>query len=175
MLAWLPQQRTAPAMMLSSAVPPVVYVSSLDASYRHVVPALDSSAQALSKQGAIHLVSSLTQRLGTRLVPYLLLLVVPLMGRMSDPVVDVRQPASATFAAVVALLPLAQVCTSHALSPLLHIAAVVETLLTTSQGLHISCPITPIAHSCGGGPAAACSGMHTSGPVTAICYSCGIC
>ena len=56
------------------------------------------------------------------------------------------------FVAVVALMPLAQACTSHALSPQLHIAAVVETLLTTSQGLHISCPITPIAHSCGGGP-----------------------
>ena len=79
---------------------------------RYVVPALDSSARASSKQGAVRLISSLTQRLGTRLVPFLLLLVVPLMGCMSDAVLDVRQPASATFAAVVALLPLAQVCTS---------------------------------------------------------------
>lgn len=72
------------------------------------MPALGSSASPSSKQGAISLIGSLTQRLGTRIVPYLLLLVVPLMGCMADSMLDVRQPASATFAAVVALLPLAQ-------------------------------------------------------------------
>ena len=123
------------------------------------MPALDSSAPALSKQGAIELVSSLTRRLGTRLVPYLLLLVVPLMGRMSDPVVDVRQPASATFAAVVALLPLAQVCihTHHA---------------STYAHTHISCHVGPAALCCCGGPAAACSGMHISCPETPAALSC---
>ena len=52
---------------------------------------------------------ALVQGLGTALVPYLLLLVVPLMGRMSDPDANVRQLASAAFAPAVALLPLAQV------------------------------------------------------------------
>lgn len=55
------------------------------------------------------MIGSLVQQLGTGLVPYLLLLVVPLMGRMSDPDPAVRQLATATFAPVVALLPLAQV------------------------------------------------------------------
>ncbi len=55
------------------------------------------------------MIGALVQQLGTRLVPYLLLLVVPLMGRMSDPLAAVRQHATAIFAPVVALLPLAQV------------------------------------------------------------------
>ena len=60
------------------------------------------------------MIGALVQQLGSGLVPYLLLLVVPLMGRMSDPDPAVRQAATATFAPVVALLPLAQVCDAHA-------------------------------------------------------------
>ena len=62
------------------------------------------------------MVDALVKGLGTAVVPYLLLLVVPVMGRMSDPVAEVRQPATATFAPIVALLPLAQVTCSGSLS-----------------------------------------------------------
>ena len=44
-----------------------------------------------------------------RLVPYLQLVVVPLMARMSDPLAPVRAMAAPAFAAIVALVPLAQV------------------------------------------------------------------
>ncbi len=44
-----------------------------------------------------------------RLVPYLQLLVVPLMGRMSDALPLVRRLAAPTFATIVSLVPLAQV------------------------------------------------------------------
>lgn len=44
-----------------------------------------------------------------KLAAYTQLLVVPLMARMSDPLPAVRRAASPTFAALVALLPLAQV------------------------------------------------------------------
>lgn len=59
------------------------------------------------------MVDALVKGLGTAVVPYLLLLVVPVMGRMSDPVAEVRQLATATFAPIVALLPLAQVDLPH--------------------------------------------------------------
>lgn len=48
-------------------------------------------------------------RLGLALVPYSLLVVVPLMGRMSDAQPLARALAARSFAAVVALMPLAQV------------------------------------------------------------------
>jgi hypothetical protein len=76
---------------------------------RNLVPLLAGASPPASRQGAVNMVGSLVQQLGTSLVPYLLLLVVPLMGRMSDPDPAVRQLATATFAPVVALLPLAQV------------------------------------------------------------------
>lgn len=44
-----------------------------------------------------------------RLVPYLQLLVVPLLGRMSDAQPAVRRLAAPAFAVIVALMPLAQV------------------------------------------------------------------
>lgn len=49
------------------------------------------------------------QRLGLALVPYCLLVVVPLMGRMSDAQPVARALAARTFAAVVAVMPLSQV------------------------------------------------------------------
>lgn len=75
----------------------------------HLVPLLAASAAPCAREGALQMVDALVKGLGTAVVPYLLLLVVPVMGRMSDPVATVRQPATATFAPIVALLPLAQV------------------------------------------------------------------
>lgn len=47
-------------------------------------------------------------------MPYLQLLVVPLMARMSDPLPPVRSTAAPAFAAIVALVPLAQARTTQA-------------------------------------------------------------
>jgi len=52
--------------------------------------------------------AALVASLGLALVPYALLLVVPLLRRMSDPLEAARARASACFGALVALLPLAQ-------------------------------------------------------------------
>lgn len=80
------------------------------------------------------MVNALVKSLGTALVPYLLLLVVPLMGRMSDPDAAVRQLSTATFAPMVALLPLAQVT---------HTLVVVESLdyvvAASCRELHLIC------------------------------------
>lgn len=77
-----------------------------------LVPLLSGSAPPHARQGAVQMVDALVKGLGTAIVPYLLLLVVPVMGRMSDPLPEVRQLATATFAPIVALLPLAQVTCS---------------------------------------------------------------
>ena len=47
-----------------------------------------------------------------KLAAYSQLLIVPLMARMSDPLPAVRRTAAPTFAALVALVPLAQVCSA---------------------------------------------------------------
>jgi hypothetical protein len=55
------------------------------------------------------MVARLIAKLGIKLVPFLNLLVVPLMGLTSDPQPTVRALATSAFADAVALLPLAQV------------------------------------------------------------------
>ena len=84
--------------------------------FSHLVPLLAASAAPHARQGAVQMVDALVSGLATAVVPYLLLLVVPVMARMSDPVAEVRQPATATFAPIVALLPLAQVTCPGSLS-----------------------------------------------------------
>lgn len=67
----------------------------------------------LSCVGQLHMRAYKPARLiccgAVRLVPYLQLLVVPLLGRMSDPLPAVRRLAAPAFASIVALVPLAQV------------------------------------------------------------------
>jgi len=83
---------------LSQLMPPLL---------RNLVPLLQSS-DAVARLGGVIGGSALVEALGPRLVPYAVLLVVPLLRCMSDPSPPVRIQASSCFGALVALLPLAQ-------------------------------------------------------------------
>lgn len=78
------------------------------AMYRELLPCL-SVQVAGAKSVALQMLQRLLDRLGMTVVPYLNLLVVPLMGLTSDSLPAVRAAATSAFAAAVALLPLAQV------------------------------------------------------------------
>ena len=56
--------------------------------------------------------SGVIERLGMALVPYVVLLVVPVLGRMSDQCEDVRLMATYCFATLIRLMPL-EVSTFH--------------------------------------------------------------
>lgn len=58
------------------------------------------------RQGAAEALACLVDNLGVGVVPYAVLLVVPLLGRMSDQNQAVRLTCSATFATLVQLMPL---------------------------------------------------------------------
>ncbi|PNH08544.1 TATA-binding protein-associated factor [Tetrabaena socialis] len=73
-----------------------------------VVPLL-SSPDDTSRLGAVEVVSGLCCELGPALVPYAVLLLVPLLRRMSDPAEEVRAAAAGCFGSLMTLLPLAQV------------------------------------------------------------------
>jgi TATA-binding protein-associated factor len=88
---------------LASAWAPVLMPPLL----RTLVPML-SSPISRTRLGAVCVTAALVSTLGARLVSYAVLLVVPLLRRMSDSDGDVRARASACFGALVALLPLAQ-------------------------------------------------------------------
>ena len=52
---------------------------------RHALPMLHGGAPDSARRGAAAAVAAWMRQLSVRLVPYLLLLAVPLLGRMSDP------------------------------------------------------------------------------------------
>jgi TATA-binding protein-associated factor len=81
----------------------------LPALLKYVLPLMAATADDVGRAGAVQLVARLVAQLGHKLVAYTVLLVVPLLGRMSDPLPAVRGPATTCFGALVALLPLAQV------------------------------------------------------------------
>lgn len=73
-----------------------------------VVPMLGNSLSTEARQGAGILITGLVEGLGPELVAYAPLLVIPLLGCMSDPNCLVRQSVTKSFAALVPLLPLAR-------------------------------------------------------------------
>ncbi|XP_064613763.1 TATA-binding protein-associated factor 172-like [Liolophura sinensis] len=72
----------------------------------HVVPLLGASDADVKRQGAVEAIANLLEQLGLELVPYMVLLVVPVLGRMSDQNDAVRLMASNCFASLIRLMPL---------------------------------------------------------------------
>lgn len=60
----------------------------------------------IRRQGAAEALACLIEKLEVRIVPYAVLFMVPLLGRMSDQNQFVRLTCSSTFATLVQLLPL---------------------------------------------------------------------
>ena len=102
-----PQCRSRPAWLLIQ-IRSACILKDVGTRSRNLLPCL-STALAAAKAGALQILQRLLDRLGMGMVPYLNLVVVPLMSLTSDPLLDVRDAATSAFAAAVALLPLAQV------------------------------------------------------------------
>lgn len=73
-----------------------------------VLPMVGDTADDGARSEAVRLLNDLTEALGPRLVPYVVLLLLPLMARMSDAVQGTRLMAARAFGALVPLLALAQ-------------------------------------------------------------------
>ena len=70
-----------------------------------VIPKLESTNH-LERQGSIEAMLCIVEKLGLKFVPYIVLFIVPVLGRMSDPDEDVRQLATSMFANLIKLIPL---------------------------------------------------------------------
>ncbi|XP_071538423.1 TATA-binding protein-associated factor 172 isoform X2 [Panulirus ornatus] len=71
-----------------------------------IVPALGAIDNDNKRQGAVECIFAVIDRLGFNVVPYIVLLIVPLLGRMSDQDSTVRLMATHCFATLIRLLPL---------------------------------------------------------------------
>lgn len=73
---------------------------------RELVPLLSDASSVTNRQGAVELINSVVSRLDLKLLPYVIVLVVPLLGRMSDSDDQIRLMATNTFAALIKMVPL---------------------------------------------------------------------
>ncbi|GAA6004805.1 DNA-binding ATPase [Rhodotorula paludigena] len=71
-----------------------------------VVPVLADPLHPDFRRGAIELISHIVELLDVKILPYVIFLVVPVLGRMSDSDDEVRLVATNTFATLVKLVPL---------------------------------------------------------------------
>lgn len=85
---------------------PAAKVAVMHSIVQHLLPLLGDAASTLNRQGAAEAVFHVTERLGLDVLPYLVILVIPLMGRLSDFDTEVRQMTSRTFATLIRLMPL---------------------------------------------------------------------
>ena len=72
----------------------------------HVIPVLADPVNLDNRRGAVELISHIVELLDIKILPYVIFLVVPVLGRMSDPDDEVRLMATNTFASLVKLVPL---------------------------------------------------------------------
>uniref|UniRef100_A0A6P4F1M9 TATA-binding protein-associated factor 172 n=1 Tax=Drosophila rhopaloa TaxID=1041015 RepID=A0A6P4F1M9_DRORH len=71
-----------------------------------LLPLLKKIEQLIERQGAVEAIERVVSRLQIKVVPYIVLLVVPLLGAMSDPDESVRLLSTHCFANLVQLMPL---------------------------------------------------------------------
>lgn len=73
---------------------------------QHALPLLGDATSTMNRQGVIELLSNLVSRLDIKILPYVIVLVVPVLGRMSDADEQVRLMATSTFASLIKMVPL---------------------------------------------------------------------
>lgn len=72
----------------------------------YILPLLGAVHFDITRQGAVEAIACIVDGLQFDIVPYVVLLIVPLLGRMSDQNESVRLMATHSFATLVQLMPL---------------------------------------------------------------------
>jgi TATA-binding protein-associated factor len=84
----------------------VITVQGFTMLVKKVLPAINNAHEVVHRQGAIECIYHLIQVMGDGILPYVIFLLVPVLGRMSDSDGGVRLIATTAFATLVKLVPL---------------------------------------------------------------------
>ncbi|KAG0366019.1 hypothetical protein BC939DRAFT_503250 [Gamsiella multidivaricata] len=71
-----------------------------------VVPHLSDSVNVIRRQGAVEMINEVVQIMDAKILPYVVFLIVPILGRMSDPDEPTRLVSTNCFAHLIKLVPL---------------------------------------------------------------------
>ena len=84
----------------------VITVEGMTALVEKVLPSINNPIDVNFRQGVIEAIYHLIAVMGDRILPYVIFLIVPVLGRMSDSDNEVRLIATTSFATLVKLVPL---------------------------------------------------------------------
>ncbi|KLU81240.1 TATA-binding protein-associated factor MOT1 [Magnaporthiopsis poae ATCC 64411] len=84
----------------------VITVEGMTALVEKVLPSISNPVDLHFRQGAIEVIYHLIAVMGDAILPYVIFLIVPVLGRMSDSDNEVRLIATTSFATLVKLVPL---------------------------------------------------------------------
>ncbi|KAI1143732.1 hypothetical protein F5Y05DRAFT_407138 [Hypoxylon sp. FL0543] len=84
----------------------VITVDGMTALVEKVLPSITNPIDLHFRQGAIEVIYHLIAVMGDAILPYVIFLIVPVLGRMSDSDNDIRLIATTSFATLVKLVPL---------------------------------------------------------------------
>ncbi|KAI8966794.1 hypothetical protein F5Y11DRAFT_4073 [Daldinia sp. FL1419] len=84
----------------------VITVEGMTALVEKVLPSINNPIDLQFRQGAIEVIYHLIAVMGDGILPYVIFLIVPVLGRMSDSDNDIRLIATTSFATLVKLVPL---------------------------------------------------------------------
>lgn len=84
----------------------VITVEGMTALVQQVLPSINNPVDLHYRQGAIEAIYHLIAVMGDGILPYVIFLIVPVLGRMSDSDNEVRLIATTSFATLVKLVPL---------------------------------------------------------------------
>ena len=84
----------------------VVPVQGFTMLVQQVVPSINNAHDVFQRQGTIECIYHLIHVMGDAILPYVIFLIVPVLGRMSDSDNDIRLIATTAFATLVKLVPL---------------------------------------------------------------------
>ncbi|KAI8625254.1 hypothetical protein F5Y19DRAFT_271161 [Xylariaceae sp. FL1651] len=84
----------------------IITVEGITALVKQVLPSINNPVDLSFRQGAIEAIYHLIAVMGDAILPYVIFLIVPVLGRMSDSDNDIRLIATTSFATLVKLVPL---------------------------------------------------------------------
>ncbi|GAP89624.2 putative tata-binding protein-associated factor mot1 protein [Rosellinia necatrix] len=84
----------------------IITVEGMTSLVKQVLPSINNPLDLSFRQGAIEAIYHLIAVMGDGILPYVIFLIVPVLGRMSDSDNDIRLIATTSFATLVKLVPL---------------------------------------------------------------------
>ncbi|KAK6523287.1 TATA-binding protein-associated factor mot1 [Orbilia ellipsospora] len=84
----------------------IITIEGMKTMVTDILPSISNGLEVRTRQGVIELIYHLISAMETNILPFVIFLIVPVLGRMSDSDNDIRRLATTAFATLIKLVPL---------------------------------------------------------------------